>query len=189
MYAKKVKRKKKNQEEEIIYTQVIQLNLNNFSFIGNDKIVDIYCVQNDEKLKLTDKLIFIQIYIPNLIRKWYTVGTQNLEEFERYLLALVLPSIDESFRIGEGVPIMEEYVEEAIEVSDDDNLLEAYDKEWGMKEYGKELGIEEGREIGIEEGKKAAKLEIAKALLNSNMSIEEVSKYTKIPIEELKTIL
>ena len=159
LYARKVKRKKKGNEEQIVYTQVIQLNLNNFSFVGNDKIVDIYCVQNDEELKLTDKLIFIQIYVPNLMKKWYTVGVQGLEEYERYLLALVLPNVDDSLKIGEGVLIMEEYVEEAVEVSDDEDLLEAYDKEWAMKDLGRQQGYKDGVEIGKVEGIKVGKEE------------------------------
>lgn len=209
LYAKKVKRKRKNKEEEILYTQVIQVNINNFSFIGNDKIVDIYCVQNDETLKLTDKLVFIQIYIPNLMRKWYTVGIQKLEEFERYLLALVLPNIDDSLKIGEGVPIMKEYIEEAIEVSDDDTLLESYDKEWAMEDLGRQLGFKdgfdegrvegftegkekgftEGKEKGFTEGKKDASLSIAESMLTENIPLETIIKITKLSKEELQSLI
>ena len=166
LYGGKIKRKNR----KVIYTQVIQLNLNNFSFIGNDKIVDIYYIQNDEKIKLSDKLIFIQIYIPNLIRKWYTVGVQKLKEEERYLLGLVLKNKEQSLEIGKGIEIMEEYVEEASYASLDDGLLEAYDKEWAMKDLGIQQGIEEGKAQGLEIGKvqgieegKAQGLEIGKA--------------------------
>lgn len=69
LYSTKIKRENKEYE----YTQVIQFNLNNFAFKGNDKIVDIYTVQNKDYLTLSDKLIFVQIYIPNLRKKWYNV--------------------------------------------------------------------------------------------------------------------
>ena len=179
LYAKKVKRRK-GKKEEVLYTQVIQLNLNNFSFVGNDKIVDIYCVQNDEKLKLTDKLIFIQIYIPNLMRKWYTVGIQGLEESERYLLGLVLPDIGESLEVGGDIKIMEEYIEEAVEVSKDDELLEAYDKEWAMEDLGRQLGREEGKEEGI--------LSVARSLIESGMDIEEIVKHTNLSTEKILSL-
>ena len=198
LYSKKVKRKiKGNKDQEVVYTQVIQLNLNNFSFIGNDKIVDIYCIQNDEQLKLTDKLVFIQIYIPNLMRKWYTVGVQGLEEYERYILSLVLPNVEESLEVGKGIDVMEEYVKEAVEVSNDDDLLEAYDKEWAMKSLGIQLGrkegLEEGRkegiEKGIEKGMEKSSIKIAKNLLESGMSLEEVAKYTELPLETIHSLV
>ncbi len=56
LYSEKVKEEDKYKYK---YNQVIQFNLNNFSFIGNDKIVDIYSIQNDEGVILNDKLIFI----------------------------------------------------------------------------------------------------------------------------------
>ena len=205
LYARKVKRKSKNDsKEEIVYTQVIQLNLNNFSFEGNDKIVDIYYLQNDDQLKLSEKLIFIQIYIPNLKKKWYTQGVHNLEESERYLLALVLPNIEDSLKVGEGVPIMEEYVEEAVDVSNDDDLLEAYSKEWAMKdlgiqigreegleegiEKGRQEGIEQGRQEGIEQGKELEKLKIAKSMLKEDVPMETIIKITELSKEEILSL-
>ena len=134
------------------YNQVIQFNINNFSFEGNDKIVDIYSVQNDDLIRCSDKLIFVQIYIPNLMKKWYTLGVQKLDESEKYLLALVLRNIDDSKKVGEGVQIMEEYVDEAVGVSLDDDLRESYDKEIALKDLGRYQGYIDGEAIGREEG-------------------------------------
>lgn len=56
------------------YTQVIQFNLNNFSFKGNDKIFDSYYIQNEEGILLNDKLIFVQIYSQfekEMVYYWY----------------------------------------------------------------------------------------------------------------------
>ena len=47
----------------------------------------------------------------------------------------------------------------------------------------------EGIEEGIESGKKEEKLKIAKSLIDSGMSYEEVSKHTKLPLEKLKELL
>ena len=191
LYSQKVKRK-----DDDSYTQVVQLNINNFSFIGNDKIVDIYYIQNNDQLKLSDKLIFIQIYIPNLIRKWYTKSIQELEESERYLLALVLPNVEDSLKMVEGEPIMKEYVEEAVEASDDDDLLESYDKEWAMKDLGKreglELGrsegIELGRSEGIELGRTTATNKIAMAMIKEKIPIETIMNVTNLSKEEIENL-
>ena len=148
LYSRFVKRG----DKEDNYTQVIQFNLNNFSFVGIDKIYDMYLIQNDSHTTLSKKLIFIQIYIPNLIRKWYTLGIQKLDESEKYLLGLVLRNIDDSKDIGGGIKIMEDYVDEAQEVSLNDDLRESYDKEWALKDLGLQQGIIEGYERGQVEG-------------------------------------
>ena len=75
LFAKKIKRGNKNNYQ---YTQVIQFNINNFSFEGIDKIVDVYAPRNKDGIILDDKIIFIQIYIPNLIKKWYNQGIESL---------------------------------------------------------------------------------------------------------------
>ena len=178
LYASKVKRKNNNKKDN--YQQIIQLNINNFSFIGNDNVVDIYFIQNDNLIKLSDKLIFIQIYIPNLLRKWYTIGTQNLKEVERYLLGLVLRDKKESLEVGKGIKIMEEYVEDASLASLDDDLLEAYDKELALKDLGKQIGLEEGKQIGLEEGKN----EIATKMKEKGIDLDLIKDITGIDLNE-----
>ena len=79
LYSKKIKRGEANYQ----YTQVIQFNLNNFAFKGNDKIVDIYTVTNEANIRLSNKLIFIQIFVPNRRKKWYTKGIESLSEKEK----------------------------------------------------------------------------------------------------------
>ena len=69
LYGEKIKIGKKYKDN---YNQVIQININNFSFIGNDKIVDIYSFQNEEGIVLNNKITIIQIYVPNL-RKSVTI--------------------------------------------------------------------------------------------------------------------
>ena len=50
-------------------------------------------MQNKEGIRLNNKLIFIQIYIPNLRKKWYTKGIKSLSEREKFILALVEENI------------------------------------------------------------------------------------------------
>ncbi len=167
LYASKVKR-----NSDYSYTQVIQFNWNNFSFKGNDKIIDIYMIKNDEGVVLNDKLIFIQIYIPNLRRKWYTSGIQRLSEEERYALGLIEPDILTSKELGGDLEIMEEYIKEAEEVVEDEFFGESYDKEWAWKDLGKQEGSKE----------------IAKAMLKDDIDIEFISKYTHLTKEQINKI-
>ena len=176
LYSKKVKRGTSYE-----YTQSIAINLNNFSFKDNDKIIDIYALQNEEQTLLTNKITIIQIYIPNLRRKWYNEGIKSLTEVERYILALVERKVEDALVLGIGDEVVEDYVKESIEVSEDFNFGESYDKEWALKDEG----IREGIEQGIEQGIKQQKIEIAKNMIKDNISIETISKYTNLTTQEI----
>ena len=195
LYSKKIRRGEENYQ----YTQVIQFNLNNFAFKGNDKIVDIYTVTNDDNIGLSNKLIFVQIYVPNLRKKWYTKGMKSLSEEEKYILALVEMDLDKLNDLG-GENIMDEYVKEAEEVSFEGGVGEAYDKEWALRDQGyrdglsqgkaegREEGKAEGKAEGISEGKNERNIEIAKNMLKDNIPVESISKYISLSIDEIKNL-
>ena len=195
LYSKKIRRGEENYQ----YTQVIQFNLNNFAFKGNDKIVDIYTVTNDDNIGLSNKLIFVQIYVPNLRKKWYTKGMKSLSEEEKYILALVEMDLDKLNDLG-GENIMDEYVKEAEEVSFEEGVGEAYDKEWALRDQGyrdglsqgkaegREEGKAEGKAEGISEGKNERNIEIARNMLKDNISVESISKYTDLSINEINSL-
>ena len=71
------------------------------SFISNNKIIDIYTESNEDNLVLSDKLVFIQIYVPNLRKKWYNEGEKSLSEREKYILALVDMDLDKLKCLGD----------------------------------------------------------------------------------------
>ena len=203
LYSKKIRRGDENYQ----YTQVIQFNLNNFAFKGNDKIVDIYTVTNDDNIGLSNKLIFVQIYVPNLRKKWYTKGMKSLSEEEKYILALVEMDLDKLNDLG-GENIMDEYVKEAEEVSFEGGVGEAYDKEWALRDQGyrdglsqgkaegkaegfsqgKVEGREEGRAEGKTEGINERNLEIAINMLKEGIDINTISKCTGLTIEKINTL-
>ena len=187
LYSKKIKRGEENYQ----YTQVIQFNLNNFAFKGNDKIVDIYTVTNDDNIGLSNKLIFVQIYVPNLRKKWYTKGIKSLSEEEKYILALVEMDLDKLNDLG-GENIMDEYVKEAEEVSFEGGVGEAYDKEWALRDQGYRDGLSQGKAEGISEGisqgKIESKKEIAKNLLKNKIDISIISSSTGLTEEEINSL-
>lgn len=195
LYSKKIRRGEENYQ----YTQVIQFNLNNFAFKGNDKIVDIYTVTNDDNIGLSNKLIFVQIYVPNLRKKWYTKGMKSLSEEEKYILALVEMDLDKLNDLG-GENIMDEYVKEAEEVSFEGGVGEAYDKEWALRDQGYRDGLSqgkaegfsqgkvEGKAEGISEGKNERNIEIAKNLLKNKVDISIIVSSTGLSEEEINSL-
>ncbi len=170
LYAKNVQEGKKYE-----YTHTIGFQLNNFSFQGEEKVFDLYTLQNEEQTLLTDKLIIIQIYVPNLRKKWYTKGKESLLEVEKYLLALVERKIEDIKDLG-GDEVMEEYIKESEEVCDTEGFGEAYDKEWALKDEG------------FRDGKRELGAEIAKELLQEGMKIEKIASITKLTEEEVEEI-
>ena len=187
LYSKKIRRGEENYQ----YTQVIQFNLNNFAFKGNDKIVDIYTVTNDDNIGLSNKLIFVQIYVPNLRKKWYTKGMKSLSEEEKYILALVEMDLDKLNDLG-GENIMDEYVKEAEEVSFEGGVGEAYDKEWALRDQGYRDGLSqgkaEGKIEGFSQGKIENKKEIAKNMLNEGIDINIIIKCTGLTNEDINAL-
>ena len=203
LYSKKIKRSEENYQ----YTQVIQFNLNNFAFKGNDKIVDIYTVTNDDNIGLSNKLIFVQIYVPNLRKKWYTKGMKSLSEEEKYILALVEMDLDKLNDLG-GENIMDEYVKEAEEVSFEGGVGEAYDKEWALRDQGyrdglsqgkaegfsqgkaegREEGKAEGKAEGISEGKNERNIEIAKSLVRNKVDMSIIVDSTGLTEDEINAL-
>ena len=71
---------------------------------------------------------------------------------------------------------MNEYLKEAEEVSFEDGFGEAYDKEWALKDEGKT------------EGKREEKIKIAKNMLNDNVDINLIKKYTNLTEEEITAL-
>ena len=110
----------------------------------------------------------IHIYLANLREKWYTYGIENLTEAEKALLVFIEPSIDDSFKFGKGIDIMEEFIKDAIKASSNEILLEAYDKEWALKDEGKREGYDSGFDDGIEQTKIESALKVA--LVNAKVS-------------------
>ena len=128
----------------------------------------------------------------NLRKKWYTKGIKSLSEEERYLLTLIEPNVEEVKKLGEGNEVMEEYIKEAVDVMDEEDLLESYDKELALKqEYfkeGKEEGYNKGKEDGIILGVKESKIEMAKSMLKDDMPVKSISKYTKLSVREIEKL-
>lgn len=58
-------KKSKNYDK---YRQSILINFNNFSFLGKDETYYINYIKDEEGIVLTDAIMIINIYIPNLLK-------------------------------------------------------------------------------------------------------------------------
>ena len=191
LYSSNNKRGKKDE-----YNQVIQICLNNFAFEDSDKIIETFTIRNEDGKALTNKFTSFQIYVSNLRKKCYTDNIENLNDLERFILILVERSIELSKKLGKGHKIMEKYINDAINASGEDILLEAYDKEWALKDLGRREGYEEGYDfgvtdginLGIEQGIEQRNVEMVRNMLSENISIDLISKVSGLSIEKIEEI-
>ena len=189
IYNKDVVRSKKISSYK--YTKVIQINLNNYYYKEDDDIIKTFTI-NDGKVKCTDKITIVQVYLPLLRKKWYTLGVQNLDEREKFILSLYEMNIDSSKKLGGKIEIMNDYLEEAEEVMDDITFGESYDKELSTYEGGFDEGYDEGRLSGYDDGYSVGKEEEKRNavinLIKNGVSLEIISKSLGISIEEIQML-
>ena len=180
------------------YQNVLQININNFSFVGKEETVEEYMLRDEKGNILTDKLKFIFIYLPKIKEKYY--NKNRLEEFEKLLLTFNEEDSEDLDKIIEGDKIMSEYRKDSLEASEDEDIIGLYDKELHLemlhnselkeaREKGLEEGIEQGLERGLEQGRKEEKIETAKNLLKNGISLEIIMKSTGLSEEELNSLL
>ena len=88
--------------------------------------------------------------------------------------------IEETKKLKGDLPIMKEYMSDAIDASNDKNIREIYDKELLVQEAYKEEAFNEGAH--------KRELEIARNMLKDNLPIETISKYTNLTIDEINSL-
>ena len=169
--------------EDVKYKQVIQININNYSYYDDLEVRTDYAILNYKGELYTDKIFIIDIYLPNIVKKSRD-KKKVLTEMERFLLIGIEENRKKALEyVGDDI-VMMEFEEEVKKRSKDDELIEAYDKEWAIKELalreGKEIGIEQGKEIGIEQ------LNNLNQKIKEGMTIEEISNLINISIDKLK---
>ena len=178
-YAADLYKSKMVSGEKYNYETVLQININNFTFEGNNKIMEEYSLRNEEGEEFTKKLKYIHIYLPNIKKKCY--NKEKLSVLERLLLTF---NEEENLSdITKGDRIMEEYVKDAKEASIKDEVIGLYDKELHLEK----LRLSELSEAK-EEGIKIRNMEIAKELLNNNVSLDIIMKSTGLSKEEIESL-
>ena len=82
---------------------------------------------------------------------------------------------------------MEDYVKESIKASQDEEVIGLYDKELHLEKL-RLSELKEAKEKGIEQGVEQEKIEIAKELLNNNVSLDIIMKSTGLSKEEIANL-
>ena len=109
------------------YKKVMQINLCNFTFKGHDEITHEYAIRDKSGLLITDKINFLNIYLPNIRKKCYD-ESDKLTTLEK-LLIVYCDNNEVAKKFATGDEIMEDYIKEANDASIEDEIVGLYDKE------------------------------------------------------------
>ena len=196
------------------YQNVVQININNFSFEGHEEVMEVYQYRDEKGALLTDKITIIYIYLPNIKKKYY--NKEKLTELEEFLFICNETNEEEIKEICERNEIMKEYVEEAKKASKKTTIVKLYDKE-RQKTYdykqeiyrqseeaeergmergmakGERIGLDKGEKIGLNKGEKIGLdkgiHQVALTMLKDNVELSLISKYTGLTSTQLQSLM
>ena len=142
-------------------------------------------------------LLIMEINMEYYKKIWYSKDEKKIKENK--LLVMLDLNEGELKEMPKSDKISEKYVESVTKVNNDPFFQEYMSQEEDQRKMqnslireaedtGYEKGIKLGKEKGIKLGEEKGKIAIAKSLIQSGMSLEEISRHTKIDIEELKEI-
>ena len=132
-------------------------------------------------------LLIMEINMEYYKKIWYSKDEKKIKENE--LLVMLDLNEGELKEMPKSDKISEKYVESVIIVNNDPFFQEYMSHEEDQRKMQNSLireAEDTGYEKGIKLGEEKGKIDIAKSLIQSGMSLEEVSKHTKIDISKLK---
>ena len=171
-------------------TNVIQINLN--YGIPDTKYRRIYKVRDEEGKEYIKNFYIYEINMEKLKKIWYDKNELEIEK-NKYLLML-----DMEIKDIKKLPkdkVVKEYMEKIEKLNNDPMFIN-----WITKEKDEQMikntqlynatqeGINIGISQGINQGMKQEKNEIAKSMLQENMSLEIIQKITGLTKEEIENL-
>ena len=135
-------------------------------------------------------LLIMEINMEYYKKIWYSKDEKKIKENE--LLVMLDLNEGELKKMPKSDKISEKYVESVTILNNDPFFQEYMSQEEDQRKMQNSLireAEDSGYEKGIKLGEEKGKIDIVKSLIQSGMSLEEISKHTKIDIEKLKKIL
>ncbi len=155
--------------------------------LGDELVANFHIAYDkNPKIKLLENSFVIKVVQIDKARK---LGYTN-NVLERWLQFIAARNKEERNSIAKGDELLVELNEWIDKYVNDEETREKLNK-WDIqiaKSTGYELGKEEGIEIGKEQGVEQRNVEIAKSMLESNVPIEDIAKYTSLSIETISVL-
>lgn len=178
---------------DFLEKKLIQLNLNteDISLNYGDDIIIPYGIKTGKIYPQNRETIlkYLAYY-----RKMYYTFNVNLTKAELWLVVILSKNFEELYDLLDKLLTKEKkekFLRKVIEMSKDTFILSEWEKEKmdELKELARLKDAEDkGIKQGIEKGIEKNKLDIAKNMLESNMSIDMISKFTGLSTEEIENL-
>jgi len=163
-----------------------QICIENYNVFNNDLLiteVNLVEVSTGNYEIETEEFKKFHINLNNLSNSCYN----KLTEEERYIMLLATDDIANLKEIAGENDIMKKIVNDLIDLSNDSDIISAYEKE-KIERYAFEVALKEKEAKGIKEGIEKNKMEVARNLLKENIDINIISKTTGLSLEEIKNL-
>jgi predicted transposase/invertase (TIGR01784 family) len=184
----------------------LQINLNASNKIYTKELLEEYVLYDVKtKRQLTKKLKIDVLNLQNYNKKWYTLKEKRLARWSKIFLASTKEELESM--IGEDLmekEVKDKLVDEVDRCSHDREFVELYsmytkeelerntileDEKKEAREEGHREGYNAGHEEGVKEGAINKQIEIAKNLLNMNLSVEQIKEATGLKTEKIKSLI
>ena len=172
-------------------TDIIQVNLT-WGLGRNNDEMKIYKIMNEKGELYVKNFIIYEINMDYYDKIWYSKNEEEIKK-NQYMIMLDLDKKE-----LENMPkdkIVDKYITNITIVNDDPEFQKYMSEEEDKRKIqnsllseAKEEGYTSGINDGISKGENKKSIEIAKNMLNKNMSIEDISEITGLSIEEINKL-
>ena len=145
--------------------------------------VSYYYLMDKNSRKYIENIEIIEFNMDKIMNYWYNLDNKKVNEY-KHLIMLDLDKTNLK-KISKGDDFVEEFEKKVTDLNEQETFKSAMTYEEDQKliqNTEKRIAYEEGTKQGMEQGK----LEIAKNMLNLNLSIESISKVTGLDIDTIK---
>ena len=162
-------------------TDIVQVNLT-WGLGRNNDEMKIYKIMNEKGELYVKNFIIYEINMDYYDKIWYS---KNEEEIKKNLYMIMLDLDKKELKNMPKDKIVDKYITNVTIVNDDPEFQKYMSEEEDKKKIQNSL-LSEAKEEGISKGVSQEKVNIAKNMLNKNMSIEDISEITGLSINEIK---
>ena len=176
-------------------TDIVQVNLT-WGLGKNNDEMKIYKIMNEKGELYVKNFIIYEINMDYYDKIWYS---KNEDEIKKNLYMIMLDLDKKELKNMPKDKIVDKYITNVTIVNDDPEFQKYMSEEEDKrkiqnsllseaKEEGISQGYTSGINDGISKGENKKSIEIAKNMLNKNMSIEDISDITCLSIEEINKL-
>lgn len=165
-----------------IETPLIAIDLT-YGLGDSAELKEVFYFQNDKGKKYIKDLEMIVVNMDRAMEYWYNKDIKKVQE-NKHLIMLDCGPEDLKI-LSEGDELVKEFADNIIKLNTNKKFRQLMTVEEDAAKLDRTM-MNKARREGLEEGQTIGQAEIIQSFLDSGMSIEEVSKITKMPVEEIE---